>query len=96
MIHRNNVRQIHVLLQLDLGRGDDRLLGVVVIRRQRNNLLPGRQRIGFPRRPDRFWFRVLASGIDGWQEVRGAVVDDLVVNLERGIALLLDSLEETE
>ncbi len=40
--------------------------------------------------------RFLASGIDRWQEVRGAVVDDLVVNLERGIALLLDSLEKSE
>ena len=30
------------------------------------------------------------------REVRGAVVDDLVVNLERGIALLLDSLEKSE
>ena len=50
----------------------------------------------FLRRSDRLWLRLSRFRYRSLAEIRGAVVDDLVVNLERGIALLLDSLEKSE
>ena len=84
----HDVGQAYILLQLDVGRGDDRLCSVVRLRRHRNDRLPREFRICLPRRS-----RVDASSVERRQVFRRLVVDHLGVlegRTGRGLRMQLE------